>query len=330
MNVSEVNYTFWKNASHFETQTDREFPLWKVILSLLVLGYWFLLVLPATLMNSSVLLVAKRSSINKAIAMVHTYVLALNTIIKVCSAMTITIYIPSMIRFCFCSLVASSFSFFMHIFTISYQPFIFVSLAVLQLLIIKGEKRLVNRKSVGITLTVGTVVATLIPLLFTVVRTIDGDTFLCSGVCPRRIVAHVLILFAVYANVVWIPSVFIVIIVTVWSCLIFKRQYAGKDAELNRRIIALPLVMPITITLTTVFTFGLFRLIDRIPIFETKPFAQNWMVSIKVIILLLNEISTGLSYPCLILFLYPKLWNSWKTLFKSNIPWWKKNQVIPQ
>ena len=330
MNISEENFTFWQNSSHDERQVDKEFSQWKSILSLVVLSYWLLLVLPTTFMNFSVLLAVKKSSINKAMAIVHTYMLALNTFIKVCLSVTITIYIPPMIRFCLCSIAASSISFFLHIFTVSYQPFTFASLAVFQLLIIKGKRKLVNTKSVGITLIVITVVAVLIPLFFTIVRIIDGDTFICSGACPGSIVAHTLIFFIIYVNTVWMPSLLIVVIVTTWSCILFKRYYAGNDADLNRRIIVIPLAMPIIITLTTIITFGILKLTDRLPTISTNVFVHNWTVSIKVFILLLSELSNGLSYPCLVLFLYPTLWMSWKMLFKFNIMWWKRNKVTPK
>lgn len=335
MNRSQENISFWQNASFDGNQTQQEFPQWKPIISLLVLGYWLLSVLPTTLMNSSVLLALKKSSINKALVIVHIFMLAMNIVTKMCSAVAITTYIPSIIRFCVCSIAASSVPFFLHIFTVCYQPLVFLSLTLLQLLIIMGKRKLVNHKTVGVTVIVITVLAILIPLVFTIVSIRDGETFLCSGVCPGATTSHFIRLFISYLIAFWIPSLSTITILTTWTCIIFKHNYAGGDVELTRRMVAVPLMMPIIITITTILTFGLFRATDLIQTVQTRPFGvytQNWIASIKVLVLLLNEITNGLSYPCLILFLYPKLLKSWKVLPKFKMCYfavWKHNKVIP-
>ena len=329
MDETQDNITALQNST-----VEMEFPPWRLVLSLILLGLWLLLALPTTLVTISLLLAVKRSSINKAMGIVHTYVLAVNAIVRVASAVSITIYIPPIIKYCSCSIAASSSAFFFHIGTACYQPYMFASLAVFQLLIIKGKKKFVNSKSVGVTLAVLTVLAALIALLFTIVRITDNDTFLCSGVCPGNLVAHIMIIFATYTQVVWIPSFFTVLIVTTWSCVIFKRHYAGKDAGLNRRIISIPMIVPIIISLTTIITFGIFNFVDRIPDFKMGIFIYNLTLSIKIVVVLLNEMSTGLSYPCLILFLYPQLRASWIALFKSKascnlLSQQKHNKVTP-
>ena len=319
MNALEANVSFWLNTSHDESQPQwAEFPQWRIVLSLLIMGYWLLSVLPTALLCSSVLLAMKNNSLNKSLAVVHTYMLTTNIFIRVCYAVAISIYAPSMIRFCVCSTAASSVSFYLHIYNVCYQPFALVILAAFQLLIIKGKKSLVNWKTVGVALLVITMVAISIPLLFTIVRISDGDTFLCAGVCPGVAASRTLLLFAIYVALVWMPSLLVVVTVTVWSCAIFKRNYAGRDSELNRRIISVPLILPAVITLITLSTFGLVRAADQIPTLSADSFVRNWTVSVKVVFLLVNEISGGLSYPCLILFLTPRLFRSWKLLFKTK------------
>ena len=73
-------------------------------------------------------------------------------------------------------------------------------------LLFKGQKMLVNCRSVGLLLIMITALAMLISLSFTIVRLRDGDTFLCAGVCPGIPTSHVLLLFASYVAVLWIPS----------------------------------------------------------------------------------------------------------------------------
>ena len=318
MNITQVNLSTWQNSTQDEVDTALEFPLWKPVLSLILVGLWLLLVLPTILITSSLLVAVKNSSINKAMALVHTYILALNAIVHISSTVSITIYIPPVIRFCSCSIAASSAAFFFHIFTACYQPYMFASLAGFQLLIIKGKKKFVTNRSVGVTLVVLTGLAALIALLFTIVRIVDNDTFLCSGVCPGNLVAHIIIIFATYSHIVWMPSFLTVLIVTTWSCFVFKRHYAGRDAGLNRRIISVPLIMPIIISLTTIITFGIFNIADRIPHFYSWTFVHHLTVSIKIVVVLLNEMSTRLFYPFLVLFLYPQLRMSWTKLLKSK------------
>jgi hypothetical protein len=309
-----------------------EFPHWRVILSLLVVGYWLLSVLPTVTMSSSVLVAMKNNPFNKPLTMIHVYVLITNTLVRVCSAVAITTYAPSVLRYCICSTAASSVSFYLHIYNVCCQPLTLMVLAVFQLLIIKGKKISVTYRNVGVVLIVITVLALLISLLFTIVRLRDGDTFLCAGACPGIPTSHVLLLFGSYIAVVWIPSLLMTVTVTTWSCVIFKRSYTGRDSGLNRRIISIPLLMPTIIMLTTISTFGLFRVADQISTLSADPYVHNWTVSVKFVILLVNEISSGFSYPCLILFLHPKLLESWKILFQSKVcclaPW-IHNQVNP-
>ena len=130
------------------------------------------------------------------------------------------------------------------------------------------------------------------------------------------------------------PSFFTVLIVTTWSCFIFKRDYAGRDAGLNRRIISVPLIMPIIISVNTVINFGIFDVADHIPHFYSWTFVYHLTVSIKITVALLNELSTGLCCPFLVLFLYPQLRMSWVKLFKSTaqcniISKQKDNRVHP-
>ncbi len=326
MNVSNTSF----DEDSAQLQWD-EFPQW-IVLSILVLGYWLLSVLPTVAMSSSVLVAMKNNPLNKPLTMIHVYVLVTNTLVRVCSAVAIATYAPSVLRYCICSTAAGSVSFYLHIYNVCYQPLTLMILAVFQLLIIKGKKMSVSYRNVGVVLIVITVLALLISLLFTIVRLRDGDTFLCAGTCPGIPTSHLLLLFGSYVAVVWIPSLLMTVTVTMWSCVIFKRSYAGRDSGLNRRIISVPLIMPTIIMLTTISTFGLFRVADQISTLSADPYVHNWTVSVKFVILLVNEISSGFSYPCLILFLNPKLLESWRILFQSKVcclaPW-IHNQVNP-
>jgi hypothetical protein len=140
-----------------------------------------------------------------------------------------------------------------------------------------------------------------------------------------------LVILASFHAAVRVPSVSILVAATVWSCAIFKKSYAGHDNGLNGSIVAMPLVMPVIVSLVTFATFASFRAVDIVTLQTLVPnsFSRNWNASFKFVVILLNENTSGLSYPCLILFLNPKLWESWKGILKLTL-FWKKNRVAPE
>ena len=149
-----MNLSLWLNTSLDDDSQlqQNKFPQWRLMLSLLMLCYWLLSVLPTIAMSSSVLVAMKSSPLNKSLAMIHIYMLITNMLVRVCSAVAIAAYAPSVIRSCICSTAAGSISFYLHIYNVCYQPLALVILAVFQLLIIKGKKMLVNCKTAGLLL----------------------------------------------------------------------------------------------------------------------------------------------------------------------------------
>ena len=89
--------------------------------------------------------------------------------------------------------------------------------------------------------------------------------------------------------------------------------------------------MLLIVSLISFATFASFRFVDFITLrtLTSNSFSRNWNASFKFTVISLNEITSGLSYPCLILFLNPKLWESWKKILKLTL-FWKKNQVAPE
>ena len=88
MNTTQVNLSWWYNSTQDELYTVLEFPPWKLVLSLILVGFWLLLVVPTTLITSSLLVAVKNSSIHKAMALVHTFVLAQNAIVRIASTVS--------------------------------------------------------------------------------------------------------------------------------------------------------------------------------------------------------------------------------------------------
>ena len=91
----------------------------------------------------------------------------------------------------------------------------------------------------------------------------------------------------------------------------------------------MPLLMPVIVSLISIIVeFASYRVVDFITvhILVSNSFNRNWNAALKFTITLLSEITSGLSYPCLILFLNPKLWESWKKILKLKK---KFNRVAP-
>ena len=168
---------------------------------------------------------------------------------RVFMAFTLSNFIPPAIRFCECSTAISIISSYLQLFTTGYQSYMLAGLAVFHLLqVIKGKKKFVNYKVVGVTFFVTTVLTIVLPIIFIVVATNGngGTIILCDRTigCAGIEAARLLSIFITFHATVWVPSISIIVTATVWSCAIFKKNYAGCDNGLNRRIVAMPLVMP--------------------------------------------------------------------------------------
>ena len=252
MNNSEALFTFWQNTSlsDHDNQTEREFPQWRLVVSFLLLGLWLLSGSLTTALSFSVLLAVMKSSINRKLGLIHIYVLVMNIFVRVCTALAFSSLMPPVIRFCECSTMTNFISLYLLLFNICYQLYTLASLSVFQLMIIKGKKKFVNYKTIGITLLMITVLTIALPTVFfgVAINHTGGDvvchnTIGCAGVD----IAQLLSIITAFLIIIWVPSVSILVAATVWSCTIFKENYAGHDSGLSRRIVAMTLVMPVIV-----------------------------------------------------------------------------------
>ena len=77
----------------------------------------------------------------------------------------------------------------------------------------------------------------------------------CPGARPESgsgfgVFATILFSFIIVSS--FIPSLVILFITSTLSCAVFKHYYTGGDDQLNRRILSLPIVMPLVIIASTV------------------------------------------------------------------------------
>ena len=146
-----------------------------------------------------------------------------------------SVYIPPVIRFCHCSKLGDSLYFLVEfLYTVS-QPLNYASLAVFQLLLIKGKKHLVSYISVtgAVIFCVG--IAILVALEGVTLKNLADQTYVCYnclGMLTQRFhgLEYSLLSFLVFS---YFPSFFTVFICTSWSCCIFKKAYIGDSGELT-------------------------------------------------------------------------------------------------
>ena len=247
-----------KNNSLFNGSNDtQEFPYWRptpaitlfneiLVTCCVVCLYLFLLV---------VLLKIKKSHF-QPLNIVHMSILISSILDDVIRTILIAVYTPSVYRNCTCSQELSTIFATVIMFSLVFRPLPLASLGVLQLLTIVGIKKFANVKTASgmIALYVGIssiFVASTIHLVHN-----SGELLVCfESYCPNSgrdsgigtlITLLIVIIFSLF-----IPSLAVTILTSTWSCARFKKNYTGGDDQLNRRMLSLPVIMPLTIMATS-------------------------------------------------------------------------------
>ena len=185
----------------------------------------------------------------KALNLVHVSLLItliLDSILCIC---LYYLYLPSAFRYCICSGLISVIPTAEIVFFLVYRPLAFACLSVLQFFTIIGKKMFVNLK-----LTCG-VVALCIAISFICVviagrqlylagwRSICGGSF-CPDSGPGTAFVVLKVIVLSLSLVILLPSLAVVIIMSTWSCIVFKKYYTGGDNQLNPRVLSLPFIIP--------------------------------------------------------------------------------------
>ena len=324
------------NSSAFNTSANAstlgEFPHWRAALSYILVTELFIYSPLALFINASLLLtILKTKSLRKPLNLIHLSLLSLNCLIIVPDAIATCVYIPPVIRFCHCSKPASSVYFLVELLYIVFQPLNYACLGVFQLLIIKGKKRHVSYASVTAAVIVCNGIAILLASEGVTLLNLADQAYVCNGLCPgekSRRFSGIGYAFTSYVFISLLPSFLIVIVCTSWSCIIFKNAYIGDSDELNRRIIALPIVLPTLLILPNilgnVFHFGTNQLFLSSGIDNST----YWAIFNRLFIFQVYELISGITYPFVLIWLKPKIGRHWKELV-FRICWKRNNRVVP-
>ena len=332
------NYTLIEklNDSAISTSTNAstlgEFPYWRIVLSYLLITELFIYSPIALFINSSLFFaILKSKSLCRPLNLIHLSLLSLNCLIVIPHAMTTCVYIPPMIRFCSCSRPVGSLYLVIELLYAAFQPLNYACLGVFQLLIIQGKKRLVSYISVTASIVICFVTSVLLVSEGLALVNIAGQTYACQGLCPQTIsqqFSGLAFTFTSYALVCLLPSFIIVTVCTTWSCVIFKKAYIGDSDELNRRIISLPIVLPVVLVLPYILSNTLLFFVERI-VLSTVPFSVYWSLFNRLLIFQSYEFISGIAYPFILMLLNPKIGRPWKELVFKKKCWKQSNRVFP-
>ena len=224
---------------------------------------------------------------------------------------------------CSCSIFLNSFVLSVYIFLSGYDSIAFAFLSCLQLLQVKGKKRLRNSAIISICLSIACSMIFGIEFIAFQAKYDFRDLLVCSQVCTSdqqirtasvTLVSATLPVFLTLLPLALIPSLITVIITTTWSCAIFKSSYTGGNDQLNKRISSIPLIMPIVIIGTNVFVGHPPRVLIS-EILPTVPFRRHWIIFFQIEYTLIFNGFSGFFYPLLLLYLMPPLRQA---LRKSN------------
>ena len=323
LNDSAVNTSV--NAS-----TLGEFPHWRIALSYLLVSELFIYSPVALFVNSSLLLtILKTKSLHEPLNLIHLSLLSLNFSIIIPHATATCIYVPPVIRFCNCSLSVSYAYLIIELLYVAFQPLNYACLGVFQLLIIKQMKRLVSYVSVTASISVCFTASILLVSEGLALVNLAGQTYACQGLCPQTIsqrFSGLAFTFISYALVSMLPSTIIVMVCTTWSCVIFKKAYIGDNNELTRRIVSLPIILPIALVLPYILSNTLIFFIERF--LSAVPFSIYWSLFNRLLIFQCYEFISGIAYPFILVLLNPKIGRHWKELVFRKRCWKQRNNRV--
>ena len=249
MNISSFNQTLNTNFD----STLGEFSRWRVTMAIILISRLLFSVPITLLINTSILVtILKTKSLRRSLNLIHLSLLTVNCLILIPDVILTSTFIPTVLRYCECLNILSSVYVLVEFLLRAFHPLNFACLGVFQLLIIKGRKRFVSYKSVTASIAICSIITVFVISEAITVINLSGAPHLSRDVCPLEVTQNFwgsTVAFALYSAFCYFPSLFVVVLCTTWSCIVFKKSYTGGDDQLNRQIISLPIVLPLTLVI---------------------------------------------------------------------------------
>ena len=317
------NITSYINESQ-ENGTFMQFPFWQPTLAIWTIT--IILIQPTIVATDLILLVTmlKTKRLRQPLNSIHISILVSQVGSRMIFFISYLAYIPPGWKSCSCSAFGSSLNHSLYILqSMSLLPLLFFH-SCLQLLQIKGKKRLT--KVVVISICISVAYSAIFPVEFIIFQAKQNfqDLLLCSQVClpdqqeqALAVSSAFIPVFLSFLPLAWIPSLITVIITATWSCVIFRKSYTGGNDQLNKRMLSIPLIMPIVIIATNGFAGFIIRaLISEILIcLPLGAFRRYWVGFVQLEFTFILDAFSGFFYPLLLLYLMPPLRQA---LRKSN------------
>ena len=315
------NDSLFLNDSNTTSNLMGEFPFWRLTLGITLFIYILVLggIILILYLSILVALLKSKNERHNPLKIVHISLLMTPILESILQILFYAVYLPSIYRHCVCSRLVGVLFLSINVVLSVYQAIAFTGLGVLQFLVVLGKERFVNLKSACgvIALSAG---ISLIPVI-EVVRLLhdSSEQFVCYDIlCPSSRSQSG---DSVYINVLvstalgyLLPSLIVVIIVSTWSFVVFKKYYIGEDDQLSRRMLSLPIVMPVVILASTVIELISRILLGQGSALSLGDYFPYWILFIQSQLLIFITFITRVAYPLMLIYTQPHLRQVFKKL----------------
>ena len=318
------------NSSLNGSITFEQNPYTETIIIVLLVAFIFILAIPSLFINFSLTFAfIKTKQLLKPLGILHASLFIEVFLNKLSFVIILCLFYPPVLRTCSCSRALSTLFFSSRVFVVCFRPVMYACISVSQLLITMGKKRYVNYKTVAMFVVLAVSVGILFATESAVLFNINGELFGCNDFCPGQMAQvsfpSINIVLISYIVTVWIPSFITLVIASVWTCATFKKHYIGEDNQLNKRLISMPIILPIVLVGTTILSVIIRRIVVMVIGLFDLEFVDYWFFLSGAAITLMHEITDGVLYQLLLSYLNPQLFKTWKSLFHRQ----PSNQVHP-
>ena len=300
---------------------EEEFPYWQLAMAVRIIVVVFIFIPLIVFFSCSVFFAfVVKKDLHRPLNVVHMSLIVELLLVKLSFIITSFFVSPGIVRYCICPMWLEILYFSSSVFNIAFVNVMLTCLSILQLIYIKGKKQLVGWRVVLALVTGSTIYSILWGIgveLGLSLRTVHNFCVsLCDGI--RLSLFNGYFFSIVTASfLVILPCLIIILIALLWSCFIFKKSYIGSDSQLNRRIISLPVIMPLVSILASVLFFIFRRLLQSILRLTATSHYPNFVLLSNEFLSYVLEGASAFIYPIVLLYIHPQLRSSWKAMLKE-------------
>ena len=314
-----------------------EFPYWQLMAAIDLSGYLLVTCIAIFILNLSLLVAffkIKKKYLT-AINALHIALLIASIIEDILRAVARCWYLPDVYRFCFCGEGGNIMIVVVLVCFIFYRCSMFASLSMIQFLVVFGKKKWATLKvsfglillSIGIGLLA--IAASIRDIVGSRERVTCFDAY-CPGARPESGISNLIKVVFGFTLGAYLPSTAVVIIMSTWSCAIFKQYNSGGDDSLNRRMLSLPFIMPLANLTSTVLDLLSMEIVSAILLnVSLGIFFHRWIIFTQALVLIPLRFINRLTYPLVLVYTHAELRRSLGSLLKRMFKPGGENPVTP-